>query len=154
MSDELKGKQQKQPLLQNTKLPHRTECSQQFQNDGCDKVYTWNFGDQSNCYTIVMVGIGIQTWSCQKGKVVHVQLHVWLKPFLNVQRALRIHEAHKSGRIYIKIHLVRKEDLNHKQQGNNRNLNIRWNYLLQDSTHHAHIYNRADNCYVTMTSSY
>jgi len=82
-----------------------------------------------------------------------VQLDVLLKSFLIVQRVLRTHEAHENGRIYIKVYLGRKEDLNHKQ-GNNRNLNIRCNYLLQDSTHLAHTNYRADNCYVTMTSSY
>ena len=83
-----------------------------------------------------------------------MQLHVLLKSFLIIQHVLRIHEAHENGRIYIKVYLVRKEDLNHKQQGKNRNLNIRCNYLLEDSTHLAHINYRADNCYVTMTSSY
>jgi hypothetical protein len=133
------------------KTPSCTECSQQLKNDGCDKVFTWNFEDQSNCHTIVMVGIGIQTWRCQKGKVVCVQLNVLLKSFLIVHNVLRTHEAHENGRIYIKVYLIRKEDLSHKQ-GNNCNLNIRCNYLLQDSTHLAHINYRADNCYVTMTS--
>ena len=55
MTEELKGMQQKQPLLQNTKLPPWTKCSEQFQYDGCDKVFTWNFEDQFNCHTIVMV---------------------------------------------------------------------------------------------------
>lgn len=85
-----------------------------------------------------------------------MQMHVWLKSFLIVQCVLRIHEAHENGRIYIKIYLVRKEDLNHKQQAHNQNLNIRCNYQLHDSTHLAHINYRADNCYVTvsMTTSY
>jgi hypothetical protein len=39
MSHELKGKQQNQPILQNTKLSHWTEYSQQFKNDGCDEVF-------------------------------------------------------------------------------------------------------------------
>jgi hypothetical protein len=102
-------------------------------------VCTRNFGDQSGSHKIVMVGIGIQTWRCQEGKVVCVQLHVWLKSFLIVQHVLRKHQAHENGRRYIKKCLVRKEDLNHKQQGNNRNLNIRCNYLLQRlHTPHMH----------------
>jgi hypothetical protein len=140
--------------LQNTKLSHWTEYSQQFKNDGCDEVFAWHFGDQSNCHKIVMVGIGIQIWRCQKGKVVRVQMHVWLISFLIIRHVLRIHEAHENGRIYIKIYLASKEDFNHKIRGNNRNLTIRCDYLLQDSTRLTHINYRADNCYVFMTISY